>query len=319
MVAWNARGHDGLYPARFPIEERLGGEERFRELIRYGNEELGYHMSVHDNFSMNIPHAPNFDSDVLIHDIYGEPLLSGWWGGGLEYQSWGLALPRERLEGHLEQMRGLGLQGMYYCDYMMRPLEVNYHPKWRGPRSHAARGQVRVLEAARRAFGAVATEYGILPAVVAADYVCSGGGCGGDRSWPVMGMIDRAVPMWELTVQGLIFTEQSGLTWESAMRAVLFGKHIRDEWSVRPIVGHPTLDEARIARQKAMYDLCLERFGYLQTLFITDYEEPADGVVCTEFADGTRVSADFGTGELIVNGERVECPLLAPMAQTISS
>lgn len=307
-VAWNARGHDGLYPARFPIDERLGGESRFRELIRYGNEELGYHMCVHDNFSMNIPHAPNYDPDVLIHDMFGEPLLSGWWGGGLEYQTWGLALPHDRLEGHLERMQGLGLRGMYYCDYMMRPLEVNYHPRWKGPRSHSAKGQVRVLKAAQKMFGAVATEYGSMPVIVAADYVCGSGGRYVEASWPIKQLIDQFVPVWDLTVQGLIFSEQTGLSWESAMRAVLFGKHIRDEWTVRSAVRHAPLDDARIAKEVAMYELCLKRFGRLQTEFITAFSEPAPKVQCTTFSDGTQVSADFGKGELLVNGKRIDRP-----------
>ena len=32
-VGWNIRGHDGLYPTRFPVEERVGGEADFRKLI----------------------------------------------------------------------------------------------------------------------------------------------------------------------------------------------------------------------------------------------------------------------------------------------
>jgi hypothetical protein len=164
------------------------------------------------------------------------------------------------------------------------------------------------MEAVKRAFGAVATEYGILPAVVACDYVCGGGGRRGDPSWPVKGLMDRQVPMWDLTVQGLIFSEQTGLKWESAMRAVLFGKHIRDEWTVRDEVGHPPLDDARIAKQRAMYELCLRQFGHLQAETITAYSEPDAGVQCTSFSDGTQVSADFAKGELLVNGRRVARP-----------
>ncbi|MDA1040810.1 MAG: DUF5696 domain-containing protein [Planctomycetota bacterium] len=57
-VGWNARGHDGLYPTRFPIDARLGGETGFRELCKLGDE-LGYHINVHDNFMMNVPQAPD--------------------------------------------------------------------------------------------------------------------------------------------------------------------------------------------------------------------------------------------------------------------
>ncbi|MBS3764025.1 MAG: hypothetical protein KGZ25_12065, partial [Planctomycetes bacterium] len=86
---YQPRGHDGLYPSRFPIDERAGGEEKFRELVRFGKE-MGCHMSVHDDFMMNLPHSPDYDPDVVIRDKYGEPLPGGWWGGGVEYQTWGL-------------------------------------------------------------------------------------------------------------------------------------------------------------------------------------------------------------------------------------
>lgn len=317
QVGWNTRGHDGLYPTRFPIEERLGGEQVFRELLRYGNETLGYRMSVHDDFMMNFPHSPDFDPELLIHDMYGEPMVSGWWGGGLEYQTWGLALPEKRLDGHLARMRELGVRGIYYCDYMMRPLEVNYHPRWKGPRAHAAAGQVRIWEAAKTAFGAVATEFGILPAVAACDYVVGGGGRPGQASWPINALMEQILPCWDLTVQGYVLSEQCGVEWPHAMRAVLFGKHIRDEWTYHSIVGHPTLTDERIAAQRAMYDLCIRQFGYLQTEQIVAYTEPSPGVQQTRFSDGTEVTADFVQEELWVNGERISCPPALQQAKVL--
>ncbi|EQD53208.1 hypothetical protein B1B_10375, partial [mine drainage metagenome] len=119
-VGWNARGHDGLYPTRFPIERRLGGEEGFRELIGITSE-LGYQPQVHDNYQMNVPHAPDWDEDCVIQDQFGEPLVRGWWAGGLEYGTWPAALPEERVGGHLRRLKSLGLRGMGYCDYWMSP------------------------------------------------------------------------------------------------------------------------------------------------------------------------------------------------------
>jgi hypothetical protein len=153
-VGWNARGHDGLYPTRFPVEERPGGEQKFRDLIRFG-QDLGYVMSVHDNFMLNRSNAPDWDPDLVVQDIHGEPLVHGMWAGSLEYASWPDAFPPDRLTNHLLRMKELGIQGMYYVDYMMQPLEVNYHPRHHGPRSHSARGMMRILEEARRIFGAM--------------------------------------------------------------------------------------------------------------------------------------------------------------------
>jgi len=131
-----------------------------------------------------------------------------------------------------------------------------------------------VLEAAKRAFGAVATEYGPLPAS-SRPITSVARRSEGRFLLAIKSLMDHMVPMWDLTIQGLIFSEQTGLAWENAMRAVLFGKHIRDEWTVRTAIRHPALDDARIAKEVALYDLCLKQFGRLQTEFITAYSEPA--------------------------------------------
>jgi hypothetical protein len=88
---------------------------------------------------------------------------------------------------------------------------------------------------------------------------------------------------------------------------VLFAEIPRDEWSAEPGV-MPLLDAARIAKLKARYDLCLERFGRLVTEELTDWRLLADGVQQTTFADGTQVMADFNKHDLLVDGKRVEMP-----------
>jgi len=310
-VGWNLRGHDGMYPTRFPVEPRLGGEEGFRKLITLGNS-LGFHMNVHDNYMMNVPHSPDWEADLVIQDIYGEPLVHGCWGGGIEYAGWPLALPDERLGGHMERVKDLGARGMTYIDYMEQPLEVNYHPKHGGPRSDHARGVVRILEEAKRHFGSVETELGFLPATVAADCVASLGEEWHLRlcrpEWPITSLLDRRVPIFPLAIHGLTLLEhRHGLRWRNAMEAVLFGEHPRDEWSARAGV-MPVLDDDRIGNLKRMFDLVLVRFGRLQTLEMTGYEQPADGVERTEFADGTEVTADFNEERLLVNREEVPRP-----------
>jgi hypothetical protein len=65
------------------------------------------------------------------------------------------------------------------------------------------------------------------------------------------------------------------------------------------------LDDTRIAQLKAKYDLCLQRFGYLQTEELLTWDEPADGVQRTTYSGGTEVVADFNTQDLWVNRERI--------------
>ncbi|OPZ25692.1 MAG: hypothetical protein BWZ02_02342 [Lentisphaerae bacterium ADurb.BinA184] len=309
-VGWNARGHDGLYPTRFPVNERAGGEAGFRRLIAEGNR-LGFNMNVHDNFMMNVPHSPDWDPECVTQDRFGEPLVHGWWAGGVEYASWPAALPQARVEGHLERVKALGIKGMYYCDYMMQPLEVNYHPRHRGGRADYCRGMIRILDAARRCFGAVATEMGTFPATMAADCIVTPGSPwhlnGFRREWPVTALCDRVVPLWFLALGGLVVTEaHPGTRWRGAMECILEGRHPRDEWSAHPGL-HPVLDAHRVAALAAIYDICLVRHGGLQLQAITDAQWEGEQRETT-FADGSRVQADLKAGRLFVNGKAVPRP-----------
>ena len=90
------------------------------------------------------------------------------------------------------------------------------------------------------------------------------------------------------------------------MNCVLMGEHPRDEWSARPGV-MPVLDDKRIAALKDMFDLCLGKFGYLQTLEMTDFRQ-GDGVKTTRYEDGTEITADFKAGKLLVNNKEIAKP-----------
>lgn len=308
---YQPRGHDGFYPTRFPIDERPGGERKFRELIRFARE-MGCHITVHDDFMMNFPQTPDFDADMIVYDKYGEPLPTGWFAGGLEYQTWGLALSEERLEGHLRRMKALGLEGVYYCDYMMRPLEVNYHPRWRGGRAKCAAGHVRIIEAVRRIFGAAGIEFGPLPGAVAADWVITAYGRKLHPDWPLAELVDRRVPLWSYVFQGLTVRGSCGPDWKSIMQAVLLGQHMGSSFSVRPVKGDGLTAE-RLGALKAAFDIGVRRFGYLQQEELVDYTEPSEGVAQSRFADGTTVVADFTAGRLVVNGQEVPRPDQLPL------
>jgi len=312
QVGWNTRGHDGDWPTRFPIEQRAGGERGFRELIALGNA-LGYHMTVHDNCASACFNSPDFNPEYVITDMWGEPKVVGFWGGGIKGTHWGLSLPSERIEAHMRFLKEVGCTGMYYLDGIGNPLYVNYHHKHKGPRSHHARGINRYLETAKRLFGAVQTEMGFLYCAVVADGLCTGGSdwhqslC--KPEWPITALLDQRVPVWELALHGLVTRENCDLSWEGVLDTVLFADKPRDEWSASPGV-MPVLDDLRIAKIKAKYDLCIERYGHLLQQELTSWSLPADGVQRTTFEDGTEVIADKKAGELLVNGKRVECPVV---------
>lgn len=309
-VGWNPRGHDGLWPTRFPIDDRLGGERGFRELIAMGNG-LGYRMNVHDNYLSVYKDSPDYNEDQVIWDCYGQPMGLGEWGGGITYIYWVGAMTNEQIGGQMRKVQSLGLTGPGYNDGMGNPLYRNYHPKHRGTRGDYARGVVKIIEASREVYGASGTECGFLYCVIPADSMCTPGSewhmrlC--NPKWPVTAMLDKRVPVWQLALHDLLMMENQAHDWRGTMHAVLFGDHPRTEWSAHPDV-MPVLDDKLIGVLKARYDLVLKRFGYLQTQEMTGYQEPADNVAKSTFADGTEVVADFGKLELHVNGKKIDRP-----------
>ena len=309
-VGFNPSGHDGLWPTRFPIDDRLGGEAGFRDLIASGRQ-LGYTMNVHDNQLSAYTRSPDYDVEKLVHDQWGEPMGLGEWGGGITYVLNALARSETEIEGTMRSLQALGLNGAGYLDGMGNPLYRDYHPRHRMTRSDYARGTNRLIEIAKRVYGAAGTECGFLYCTIPADSIVTPGaewhlkGCWPE--WPVTALQDRRVPLWQLALHDLVIVEAHGTGWSTVLDSVLFGLHPRDEWSAHPGV-MPVLDDTRVRQLKAIYDLCFVRFGHLQLHELMKYEEPAAGVKATTFADGTTVVADFGKQELVVNGERVKRP-----------
>ncbi len=309
-IGWNPRGHDGMWPTRFPIEPRLGGAAGFRELIRYGHS-LGCTMNVHDNYLSQYRSSPDFDPSIVMHDQWGTPDLRGYWGGGETYITCPWALGADRLDREMERVKALGLDGPAYVDGMGNPLECCYAPGPVGTRSDYVRGTQHIIETARRVYGAARTECGFLYACLPADCLNQ---CGNafmmnrlDPDWPITALIETVVPVWQLALHGLVVRESHGVTWRTAIECVLFGDHPRHEWSAHGRF-QPALDDAYVAAIKAQYDLCVVRYGHLQTVPLVAWSHLPEGLQETRFADGTIVTADLKQLALFVNGKPVERP-----------
>lgn len=309
-VGWNTRGHDGLWPTRFPVERRLGGEAGFRALIK-GGRDLGYHMTVHDNYAATFSEAAGYDPDRVVHSPWGEPRVIGYWGGGVMYWPWGLALQEELVGGTMRQIRDLGLEGVYYLDGMGNPLAINYHPKHRGPRSDCARGYNRFIETAKAIFGGCGTECGFLYCTIPADSIVTRGGAWQMSlfrpEWPISRLKLERVPVWQLALHGLVITESHGEHWKATMECILYGDTPRAEWSAEPGI-MPVLDDDLIAAICAKNELCVKRFGHLAAEEMVDWRHLGDEAHQTTFADGTKVVADFKAECLTVNGKVIPRP-----------
>jgi hypothetical protein len=260
--------------------------------------------------------SPDFNPDWVLHDIWGDPKVTGCWAAGPDTAHWGLAIPEDVIRSRFLRLKALGFNGVQYLDGMGNPLYMNYHRQHRGPRAGYAEGTNRMLRIAREIFGAAGTEMGFLYCAVHADSLAAGEGAdyhlrNSKPEWPVTALIEEIVPVWTLALHDLVTKENQGLSWGETMKGILFGQVPRDEWSVEGDV-MPILNERRIAKLKARYDLCCCEFGRLVTQQLVSWKRLDTAVEETTFGDGTHVVADFAGGRLTVNGKDVPKPPVFP-------
>lgn len=327
-VGWNPDGHDGAWPTRFPLDERLGGEAGFRRLLAAGKA-LGYSVCVHDNYLDNYKRSPDWDPDLCVWNVYGQPLKQGVWSGGLDHRGWGLALPERMLEGQLRKMKSLGIEGVYYIDAMGMPLEVSYNLKHgeRRYRRACAEGQVRIMHAAEEVFGGSGTEMGFMYCAAHTDSIATQlYPCGHIAS---LELADQFVPLWNMAMKGLIFYE-SGMTHGAAFAAdptKAMARHLLGlaETGVKPRVetsyvvpawgAYPV--EGYIDVMRAAHDLMLKRMVGTSMAALEDHAvldgDPNEGTHVTQsrFSDGTEVLCDFEKLKLEINGEDYVLPEIA--------
>lgn len=315
-VGWIPGGHDGYYPTHHVVDERIGGEAAFRAMLAAG-QRLGYLMNVHDNYNEAYRVSPDFDPQHVAIDLYGELTQRGRWGGGQAYLEWMLTLPHERVEGAMQKVKDLGVNGPTYIDAIANPLYRNYDRNCPGPRGDHARGIVRVLKAASALHGGVGIECGFLYGVLHADSTCMPASHRNRRrirsDWPIAALMDCSVPLYQLALSDLLIMEtNAAVNWLNLMDAALMAKHPRTEWGYHPgFHGAAPLSDAMIARIVAFNDLCLKRLGRLQPQRLMRWESSGE-VERTLFEDGTEVRADFGAQRLWIDGREIPCPPCMP-------
>lgn len=128
VVGWGQDGHDGQPPKYFPVDERVGGETKMRELIEWSKENdvmLGVHTCFADIYEC----SPEFDLDDVIRHRSGEPWAGVIWSGGRAYRPCPTAI-HKYVKRDMQELDDIGFHGHHHFDAIggFKPCYSEKHP-----------------------------------------------------------------------------------------------------------------------------------------------------------------------------------------------
>ena len=309
LVGWNKSGHDGRWPQIFPVEEKLGAEEKLRQLIDYAQEN-GYQIVCHTNSTDCYRIAEGFTEDYVIKQKDGslEKEDPGWSGGTMYH-----LCPQKAYEfakRDLPKVAELGFKGLHYVDVMtVVPLRKCYdknHPVTEVDTDWYYR---EIAHDCKTLFGGYASEGAFDFAADYLDYALyvSFGNHGRD-------FFPKEIPLWQIVYHGIILSNPSTATVnypikapESHMKLIEYGgrpsfyiysKFITNagnvDWLGKEDMECGT-DEELKETARTIRDAYEEykKMRYLQYEFIENHREMAEGIYEVTYSDGTVVEIDY--------------------------
>lgn len=313
LVGWNIRGHDGRWPQMFPVEEKLGGEQKLRELITYAQKN-GYQIVCHTNSMDSYRIAEDFSEDIVIKRKDGSlSCEESGWSGGRPYhlcpqKAWEFA------KRDLPRVADLGFKGIHYIDVMtVVPLRKCYdinHPVTEGD-THRLFADMAMD--CKRLFGGYASEGAFDFAAGYLDYAfyVTFGGYNGT-------FFDKEIPLWPMVYHGIILSNPSTVTTNYTikdpscyLRLAEFGgrpafyihsKFLSDHqanWLGKEDIITDTDQDIRegVTAIKTAYDE-YKKCRHLQYEFLDHHQEIEPGVCVLTYSDGTKVTVNHNTSKV---------------------
>lgn len=311
LVGWNIGGHDGRWMQHFPVEEKLGGEEKLKKLIETAHE-LGYQIVGHSNVKDSYSIAEMWDRNDMAVDQEGNVIYDSCsWGGGRPYQTCPTRFMKT-VERDYPRMAELGFRGMHYVDVMSI---LPPHRCWSKEHPVHMRQAIeecrKVMRRSKELFGGFASEGCMDYAVEDLDYgLYSGMNLLGE----VPAVCDRPIPFVQLVYHGIMLYNPSSETVNHTIksRASQLKFH---EYGGRPAgyihsrflssgnhwMGVDDLtcetEEKLEESAKILGEMYREyaAMRHLQYAFMEKHEMVADNVFETTYSDGTVIRTDYNT------------------------
>lgn len=304
LVGWNKEGHDGSYPARFPVETAFGGEKGLKKLIAKATE-LGYQIVPHDNVTDIYLSSPAFDYEYVSRDEFGEAQAAGIWAGGINYKACPTVL-MNRYAGDFARIKDLGFHGAYYLDAQATGLFRCTDPRHPADEKQFAMSLCRILQYPRELYGAVSSELAPaynLPFIDEAARIH-----GTDASFVkhlpenCRKIISRPVPFYHIAIHGLVLYQanwvhgyrKNGGAWKGLLEELSTGARPSMEVSFHGLAnGDAYLDSLQdISEAYRVSQLLQDTYVGL----ITDYREFGPEACRITYDSGHIVEVNLGDG-----------------------
>ena len=313
LVGWNISGHDGRWPQIFPVEPKLGGEERLKALIAHAKE-LGYQIVCHTNSTDCYSIADNYDISITRKEKNGRSAEHAWrWSGGLPRY----LCPLKGLEfakTDLPKVAALGFRGLHYIDVISTIGTLKcYDPEHPVTMRGCADAFRETAKIASKLFGGFASEGGYDHTMPYLDYGLYVSFYDTESKEP-QPLFTRSVPLWQIVFHGITLSNP----YTSTVNAPI--KSRRHQLEVFEYGGRPTIyvfskfvsngnnwmgnddltcsgveDTDRTVRAIADYYNETAPLAYLQYELI-DHHEYHDGVSKTFYENGDVMVTDYENG-----------------------
>jgi hypothetical protein len=309
LVGWGQDGHDGKCPTYLPVDERVGGEAKMRELIAWCREN-DILLCVHTSHYAAYRCSPEFDAHDLIRHRSGETWESIIWSGGHEHRLCPQVALEKYVKRDLPALARLGFHGHHHFDCVgaFMCCHASEHPvPLRSEYMRLVREQFQV---ALDIMGGVSTEmpFGQYFGVVDGFWTSFSNPGGHQRNCAVgRHFLDRSVPMLGVALHGShaccegIHAKTDSDVHGCMVEFLDLGLFPHYEVCARksPAFGIPAYPD-RAALMEEAYRFAFGPEGYVTRLGQLDIEgrwEPAPGVGRTLYSDGTAVLVNRGDTE----------------------
>ena len=229
LVGWNKSGHDGRWPTAFPVEEKLGGEEGLKKLIKKA-QAMGYRIVCHTNATDCYSISDRWSRELPMYTRDGQWQKNAQWGGGRMYNMCPVSGGEAYMMEDLPKVRDLGFRGIHYIDVISCvPPRRCFSEKHPCTQKEFVASMKRIARRSSELMGGFQSEGGY-------DYMADVSDMFLYIDFrlfdPPHALVDENVPMWQMVYHGIVLSNPAPATvnypakdWKSRLKFIEYGGH----------------------------------------------------------------------------------------------